>query len=74
MLTPALRAAERLRYARRLMRSSRPADERYRALLEHPTSVITVLEAVRTGDGRRWVYTPRGYAAKPGTALKGAAE
>ncbi len=31
-------------------------------------------KTVQTGDGRRWVYTPRGYAAKPGTALKGAAE
>ena len=34
------------------MSSSRAADERYRALLEHPTNLITVLEAVRTEDGR----------------------
>ena len=27
---------------------------------------------VDTGDGRRWVYTPRGYAAKEGTGLAGA--
>jgi cobalt-precorrin 5A hydrolase / precorrin-3B C17-methyltransferase len=25
--------------------------------------------AVRTGDGRLWVYTPRGYAAKEGTGI-----
>lgn len=25
---------------------------------------------VRTGDGRSWVYTPRGYAAKPDSILK----
>ena len=24
---------------------------------------------VRTGDGRQWVYTPRGYAAKEGTGI-----
>lgn len=24
---------------------------------------------VETGDGRNWVYTPRGYAAKEGTGL-----
>ena len=24
---------------------------------------------VRTGDGRRWVYTPRGYAGKAGSAM-----
>lgn len=24
---------------------------------------------VKTGDGRNWVYTPRGYAAKPGTTI-----
>jgi cobalt-precorrin 5A hydrolase/precorrin-3B C17-methyltransferase len=24
---------------------------------------------VQTGDGREWVYTPRGYSAKPGTRL-----
>ena len=34
------------------MSSSRAADERYRALIEHPTNLITVLEAVRTEDGR----------------------
>jgi PAS domain S-box-containing protein len=33
------------------MSTSRSADERYRALLEHPTSIIIVLEAVWTGDG-----------------------
>ena len=33
------------------MSSSHSADERYRALLEHPTSVIAVLEAVWTADG-----------------------
>lgn len=27
--------------------------------------------AVATGDGRNWVYTPRGYAAKPGTTIAG---
>ncbi len=27
---------------------------------------------VRTGDGRLWVYTPRGYAAKEGTGISGA--
>ncbi len=26
--------------------------------------------SIRTGDGREWVYTPRGYAAKTGTKLK----
>jgi cobalt-precorrin 5A hydrolase / precorrin-3B C17-methyltransferase len=26
---------------------------------------------VSTGDGRRWVYTPRGYAGKAGTGIKG---
>ncbi len=26
---------------------------------------------IRTGDGRNWVYTPRGYAAKPGTKING---
>ncbi|MFZ1813756.1 MAG: precorrin-3B C(17)-methyltransferase [Rhizobiaceae bacterium] len=26
---------------------------------------------VRTGDGRNWVYTPRGYAAKEGSILAG---
>ena len=26
-------------------------------------------KTVRTGDGRDWVYTPRGYAAKDGTGL-----
>ncbi len=25
---------------------------------------------VKTGDGRNWVYTPRGYAAKDGTGIK----
>ena len=25
---------------------------------------------VRTGDGRQWVYTPRGYGAKPGTGIE----
>ncbi len=25
----------------------------------------------RTGDGKRWMYTPRGYAAKEGTKIKG---
>ncbi|KAB0679642.1 precorrin-3B C(17)-methyltransferase [Aureimonas leprariae] len=25
----------------------------------------------RTGDGRTWTYTPRGYAEKPGTAITG---
>ena len=25
---------------------------------------------VATGDGRTWVYTPRGYAAKAGTAMR----
>jgi cobalt-precorrin 5A hydrolase/precorrin-3B C17-methyltransferase len=25
---------------------------------------------VTTGDGRKWVYTPRGYAAKEGTGIK----
>ena len=34
------------------MSSSRAADERYRALIEHPTNLITVLEAVRTDEGR----------------------
>ncbi len=29
-------------------------------------------KTVSTGDGRRWVYTPRGYAGKAGTAMKGA--
>lgn len=27
---------------------------------------------VKTGDGRQWVYTPRGYAAKEGTAMRNA--
>jgi cobalt-precorrin 5A hydrolase/precorrin-3B C17-methyltransferase len=26
---------------------------------------------IRTGDGQKWVYTPRGYAAKPGTMIEG---
>ncbi len=26
----------------------------------------------RTGDGKSWMYTPRGYAAKEGTKIKGA--
>jgi len=26
---------------------------------------------VTTGEGRQWVYTPRGYAAKPGTGIAG---
>lgn len=26
--------------------------------------------AVQTGDGKNWVYTPRGYAAKDGTGIK----
>ena len=34
------------------MSSPRAADERYRALIEHPTNLITVFEAVRTDDGR----------------------
>ena len=25
---------------------------------------------IRTGDGRNWVYTPRGYAAKPGSMIE----
>lgn len=25
--------------------------------------------AMKTGDGKEWVYTPRGYAAKPGTGI-----
>lgn len=29
---------------------------------------------IRTGDGRNWVYTPRGYAAKPGTLIEEKAE
>jgi cobalt-precorrin 5A hydrolase/precorrin-3B C17-methyltransferase len=28
---------------------------------------------VTTGEGRRWVYTPRGYAAKEGTGIAGEA-
>ncbi|MCF6321708.1 MAG: precorrin-3B C(17)-methyltransferase [Rhizobiaceae bacterium] len=31
-------------------------------------------KTVETGDGRRWVYTPRGYSAKPGSGLKEAAQ
>lgn len=27
---------------------------------------------VKTGDGRTWVYTPRGYSGKVGTGMKGA--
>jgi cobalt-precorrin 5A hydrolase/precorrin-3B C17-methyltransferase len=27
--------------------------------------------AVKAGDGRTWVYTPRGYAAKPGSIIAG---
>jgi len=27
-------------------------------------------KTVKTGDGKTWVYTPRGYAAKEGTALR----
>lgn len=26
-------------------------------------------KTVKTGDGKNWVYTPRGYAAKPGSVL-----
>ena len=29
---------------------------------------------VATGDGKRWAYTPRGYARKEGSAMKLAAE
>ncbi|MGV8936871.1 MAG: precorrin-3B C(17)-methyltransferase [Allorhizobium sp.] len=28
--------------------------------------------AIRTGDGKTWVYTPRGYSGKVGTGMKGA--
>jgi len=31
-------------------------------------------KTVKTGDGRQWVYTPRGYSAKPGSGLKEAAQ
>lgn len=31
-------------------------------------------QTVTTGDGREWVYTPRGYSAKPGTGIQKDAE
>ena len=43
----------------------------------HEVDMLTVVvvgssesRVIRTGDGRNWVYTPRGYAAKPGTLIE----
>lgn len=48
-----------------------------RALQVDDVDMLTVVivgssqtRTVATGDGREWVYTPRGYAAKPGTVIE----